>query len=62
MIRYRLGDDREVEVSFMEIENGVKVIEEFVGEDENSAEQQKQGWLGILRNFKKHVESKCNGQ
>ena len=60
LIRYRLGDDREVEVTFMEIEDGVKVIEEFVAEDENSAEQQKQGWLGILRNFKKHVESKCN--
>ncbi len=62
LIRYRLEDDREVEVAFMEIENGVKVIEEFVAEDENSTEQQKQGWLGILRNFKKHVESKCNEQ
>ncbi len=62
LIRYRLGDDREVEVTFMEIEDGVKVIEEFVAEDENSAEQQKQGWLGILRNFKNHVESKCNEQ
>ena len=62
LIRYRLEDDREVEVTFMEIENDVKVIEEFVAEDENSAEQQKQGWLGILRNFKKHVESKCNVQ
>lgn len=59
-IRYKLGDDREVSVEFIEIENGVKVVETFDAEDENSAEQQRQGWLGILNNFKKHVESKNN--
>ena len=53
---------REVEIRFMEVENGIKVVETFVAEDENSAEQQRQGWLGILKNFKKHVESKCNVQ
>ena len=62
MTRYRLGDDREVEIRFMEVKDGIKVVETFVAEDENSAEKQKQGWLGILRNFKKHVESKCNVQ
>ena len=62
LIRYRLGEEREVEIRFMEGENGIKVVEKFVAEDENSAEQQRQGWLGILKNFKKHVESKCNVQ
>jgi uncharacterized protein YndB with AHSA1/START domain len=59
-IHYKLGDDREVEIEFIETENGVKVVETFDAEDENSAEQQKQGWLSILSNFKKHVESKSN--
>jgi uncharacterized protein YndB with AHSA1/START domain len=59
-IRYKLEDDREVNVEFIETENGVKVIETFDAEDENSAEQQKQGWQSILNNFKKHVESKSN--
>lgn len=59
-IHYKLGDDRNVEVQFIETQNGVKVIETFEAEDENSAEQQRQGWLSILNNFKKHVESKSN--
>ncbi len=59
-IRFKLGDDREVNVEFVETENGVKVSENFEAEDEHSAEQQKQGWLSILNNFKKHVESKSN--
>ncbi|WP_439135313.1 SRPBCC family protein [Pseudomaricurvus sp.] len=57
-ILYTLGDDRNVEVQFLETQNAVKVIETFEAEDENSAEQQKQGWLSILSNFKKYVESK----
>ena len=59
-IHFKLGDDREVKVEFIQVENGVKVIESFEAEDENSAEQQRQGWLSILNNFKKHVESKSN--
>lgn len=60
VIHSRLEDGREVRVEFIEIENGVKVVESFETEDENSAEQQRQGWLSILNNFKKHVESKSN--
>ncbi|WP_166267238.1 SRPBCC family protein [Marinobacter caseinilyticus] len=59
-IHSKLGDDRKVEVQFIETQNGVKVIETFEAEAENSAEQQRQGWLSILNNFKKHVESKNN--
>lgn len=56
-IHYKLGDNRNVEVQFVETQNGVKVSEIFDAEDEHSAEQQRQGWLSILNNFKKHVES-----
>lgn len=59
-LHYRLADDREVVVQFVEVRNGVKVIETFEAEGEHSAEQQRQGWLSILNNFKKHVESKSH--
>ncbi|WP_250464168.1 SRPBCC family protein [Microbulbifer litoralis] len=57
-IHFHLGDDREVKVEFTETGDGVRVTETFEAEDENSAEQQRQGWLSILNNFKSHVESK----
>jgi uncharacterized protein YndB with AHSA1/START domain len=57
-IRYKLEDGREVNIEFVDYGNKVKVIESFDAEDENSAEQQKQGWQSILNNFKKYVESK----
>jgi len=57
-IQFNLGDDRVVNVEFIATENGVRVVESFDAENENSAEQQKQGWQSILNNFKKHVESK----
>ena len=59
-IHFKLEDNRVVTVEFMETANGIRVIETFEAEDENSAEQQKQGWQSILNNFKKHVESKSN--
>jgi uncharacterized protein YndB with AHSA1/START domain len=59
-IHFELEDNREVTVEFKETANGVRVIETFEAEDENSAEQQKQGWQSILNNFKKHVERKSN--
>ena len=59
-IRYKLEDNRKVTVEFIETKNGTKVVETFDAEDENSAEQQRQGWLSILKNFKKHVESNSN--
>jgi uncharacterized protein YndB with AHSA1/START domain len=59
-IHFKLEDNREIMVEFIETENGVMVIETFETEDENTAEQQRQGWLSILNNFKKHIESKSN--
>lgn len=57
-IHFELEDNRVVTVDFLETTNGVRVVETFEAEDENSAEQQRQGWLKILENFKKHVENK----
>lgn len=56
LIKIHLGDNREVEVRFTENGEAVNVTEIFEAEDENSAEQQKQGWQSILNNFKAHVE------
>ncbi|MBI3125776.1 MAG: SRPBCC family protein [Ignavibacteriales bacterium] len=58
IIEYVLDDNRKVRVSFSETENGIKVVETFETEDENSAELQRQGWKCILSNFKKYVEAK----
>ncbi len=55
-LHFELGDDRLVTIEFMQTANGTLVTETFEAEDENSAEQQKQGWQSILNNFKKYVE------
>lgn len=58
LIKFRLGDDRTVLVSFTELGNNTVIVEEtFEAEDQFSAEQQRQGWQAILENFKAHVES-----
>ena len=57
-IHFDLGDGRVVVVDFKDTKDGITVSETFEAEDENSAEQQKQGWQSILNNFKKHAESK----
>mgnify|MGYP003473140191 FL=1 len=51
-------DGREVATQFEKIdENTTKVVSEFDPENINSEEKQKEGWQGILDNFKKHVEA-----
>ncbi len=57
-ICYSLGDARQVDIQFSESPQGIRVQQTFEAEDEHSAEQQRQGWLGILQNFKAYVESK----
>lgn len=56
MIEYSLGDNRIVKTSFTETEAGVHIVTTFDAEQVHSAEQQRQGWLCILQNFRKHVE------
>jgi uncharacterized protein YndB with AHSA1/START domain len=56
-IQYHLEDNRKVVVTFETTEHGVRVVEQFDPENENSEEMQRAGWLMILENFRKHAES-----
>lgn len=58
LIESELGDGRSLIVSFETTPFGVKVTETFDAENENEAEQQKQGWQSILNNFASYVENK----
>jgi len=56
LIRYHLGDGREVEIKLEVYENNVMVTEIFDAEQQNSADMQRQGWQAILDSFKNYVE------
>ena len=56
-IEYKLGDDREVKVEFVERADGVLVKETFDAETTNPPEMQRSGWQAILDNFGRHVEA-----
>lgn len=58
LIEYTMDDGRCVSISFETDVAGIKVIETFDAEDENSAEMQRQGWQNILNRFASYVESK----
>lgn len=55
-IEYQLADNRKVDIYFIELEEGVEIIESFDPENENSEEMQREGWQAILDNFKKYAE------
>ena len=57
LIEYDMSDGRHVKIVFEQTPEGVKVIETFDPEQENSEELQRAGWQAIMDNFKKHVES-----
>ncbi len=56
LIAYEMADGRKVKVTFEMDVKGVKIIESFDPETENSDEIQEKGWQAILDNFKKYVE------
>lgn len=56
LIEYSMGDARKVKVEFIPDGDDTRLIETFEAEDQNSAEQQRQGWQAILDNFKKFTE------
>lgn len=56
-IAYTMGDGRKVRITFEDQGGTVHIVETFDAESENPPEMQRQGWQGILDNFKKHVES-----
>ncbi len=53
----KLGDGRNLQISFAPDGDITHVTEAFDAEDENSAELQQRGWQAILDNFKKYTES-----
>jgi uncharacterized protein YndB with AHSA1/START domain len=57
-IEYRMSDDREVTVEFVQRADGVVVKETFDAETENPPELQRTGWQAILENFGRHVEAR----
>ena len=57
LIEYSFGD-RMAQVEFTPGPKGVAVRVTFDGEQENSVEQQREGWQSILDSFARHVEAK----
>lgn len=58
MIRYTMGDGREVEVLFTEDgKNRTHIKETFDAENMHDPEMQKNGWQAILNNFRDYAES-----
>ncbi len=57
LIGYALEDGRKVIVTFEQEGSSVTIVEIFEVEDINTLEQQRQGWQGILDNFKGYVEN-----
>ena len=55
-IKILLGDGREMEVLFEQMDCGVLVKEVFDPENQNPEDLQQQGWQAILLQFKKYVE------
>ena len=56
LIEYDIADGRHVKIEFTELPDGVRVVETFDPEGQNTEEKQKNGWQAILDNFKKYVE------
>jgi uncharacterized protein YndB with AHSA1/START domain len=56
-ISYTMGDGRKVTVVFVANGDETEVTETFDAENENPIEMQRGGWLAILNNFKKLVET-----
>lgn len=58
VINYTMGDGRKAFITFSAENDGIKIVESFEAENENPIEMQRFGWLAILENFKKYVETK----
>jgi uncharacterized protein YndB with AHSA1/START domain len=53
-----MDDGRGWEVTFIPVDDGTEVREQFEAENMNSRELQEQGWQSILNNFKRHAEAR----
>lgn len=58
-IKTVLGDEREVFVEFIAIDNGTKVEQMVEPETSNPVEMQISGWQAILNQFKAYSEAHC---
>jgi uncharacterized protein YndB with AHSA1/START domain len=54
-LEFKLGDDRAVQVEFVQSAQGVTVRETFDAENVYPADYQRQGWQAILDRFAQHV-------
>lgn len=61
-IEYVMDDGRSVAVVFTELTGGVRIHQTFDAEDENSIEQQREGWQNILENFARFVEGRLSAE
>lgn len=55
-IYYTIGDGRHVETVFEQNGDATQVTQTFEIENVNSPEKQREGWQGILDNFKRYCE------
>lgn len=56
-MQYKMDDNRMVDLTFQQVDGGVKVTTVFDPESQNPIEMQREGWQAILNNFKKLVET-----
>ncbi len=59
VIEYDMTDGRHVKTEFIQMPEGVRVVETFDPESQNSLEMQRSGWQAILENFKKEAEAQA---
>ena len=55
-IAYSLGDERKVEISFIDQGSATKVVETFDAESTHPVEYQQAGWQAIMDHFKTYTE------
>lgn len=55
-LRYSLGENREVVVTFRQDGEQTRVTQSFTPEATHSLEQQREGWQSILDNYRAHVD------
>jgi len=58
LIKYEILDTRKVEISFIDNNSSIKVIETFEMENGHTEDLQRAGWQAILNNFKAYAEQK----
>lgn len=57
LLEYSMGDERKVQVIFVDHQGTTEVIESFDAEDQHDVEMQRAGWQAILNNFKAYAEN-----